>query len=211
MPDYLGTFFRDNAGELINPSQFIQGKDGYTKTSNELRFSTSAENRWRFSRRSVNAAPDARHPAGIHHHRTGGRRRCDRLGRHLLAHQSGVWTATRRSMAKSRSMPPTSCRYRRRDDISKRRIRWKGSSASASPTRTIRARANKPAARKRRFRNRALRQPQQDREAERQHVPLQRHVPRNRRRDVLRHVVRRSPTWRRQSAAAPSRPTSRTS
>ena len=43
-----GTYFYDNAGELINPSQFIQGKDGYTKTSNELRFSTSAENRWRF-------------------------------------------------------------------------------------------------------------------------------------------------------------------
>ena len=43
-----GTYFYDNAGELINPSQFINGKDGYTKTSNELRFSTSAENRWRF-------------------------------------------------------------------------------------------------------------------------------------------------------------------
>jgi outer membrane receptor protein involved in Fe transport len=48
VPDYFGTYFRDNAGELINPSQFINGKDGYTKTSNELRFSTSAENRWRF-------------------------------------------------------------------------------------------------------------------------------------------------------------------
>jgi len=43
-----GTYFYDNAGELINPSQFINGKDGYTKTSNELRFSTSAEHRWRF-------------------------------------------------------------------------------------------------------------------------------------------------------------------
>jgi len=43
-----GTYFTDNAGELINPSQYIQGKDGYTKTSNELRISTSAENRWRF-------------------------------------------------------------------------------------------------------------------------------------------------------------------
>ena len=48
VPGYFGTYFRDNAGELINPSQYIQGKDGYTKTSNELRFSTSAENRWRF-------------------------------------------------------------------------------------------------------------------------------------------------------------------
>jgi outer membrane receptor protein involved in Fe transport len=43
-----GAYFYDNAGDLINPSQFINGKDGYTKTSNELRFSTSAENRWRF-------------------------------------------------------------------------------------------------------------------------------------------------------------------
>jgi len=48
VPDYFGTYFRDNAGELINPSQYIEGKDGYTKTSNELRISTSAENRWRF-------------------------------------------------------------------------------------------------------------------------------------------------------------------
>jgi iron complex outermembrane receptor protein len=46
-PDF-GGYFVDNAGELINPSQYIQGKDGYTKTSNELRISTSAENRWRF-------------------------------------------------------------------------------------------------------------------------------------------------------------------
>ena len=43
-----GSYFTDNAGELINPSQYIQGKDGYTKLSNELRFSTSAEARWRF-------------------------------------------------------------------------------------------------------------------------------------------------------------------
>jgi iron complex outermembrane receptor protein len=48
VPDYFGTYFYDNAGDLINPSQFINGKDGYTKISNELRFSTSAENRWRF-------------------------------------------------------------------------------------------------------------------------------------------------------------------
>jgi iron complex outermembrane receptor protein len=35
-----GTYFTDNAGDLINPSQFINGKDGYTKWSNELRFTT---------------------------------------------------------------------------------------------------------------------------------------------------------------------------
>ena len=38
-----GSAFYDNAGELINPSQFINGKDGYTKISNELRFTTPAE------------------------------------------------------------------------------------------------------------------------------------------------------------------------
>ena len=42
------SYFYDNDGELINPSQFINGKDGYTKTSNELRISSPAENRWRF-------------------------------------------------------------------------------------------------------------------------------------------------------------------
>ncbi len=43
-----GVYFYDNAGELINPSQFIQGKDGYTKTSGELRISSPSENRVSF-------------------------------------------------------------------------------------------------------------------------------------------------------------------
>ena len=43
-----GASFYDNDGELINPSQFIQGKDGYTKTSGELRISSPSENRVRF-------------------------------------------------------------------------------------------------------------------------------------------------------------------
>ncbi len=43
-----GVYFYDNAGELINPSQFIQGKDGYTKLSGELRVSSPSENRVRF-------------------------------------------------------------------------------------------------------------------------------------------------------------------
>ena len=47
-PGSFGEYFTDNAGDLINPSQYINGKDGYTKISHELRFSTSAENRWRF-------------------------------------------------------------------------------------------------------------------------------------------------------------------
>jgi iron complex outermembrane recepter protein len=43
-----GVYFYDNAGDLINPSQFIHGEDGYTKISNELRISSSSENRVRF-------------------------------------------------------------------------------------------------------------------------------------------------------------------
>lgn len=43
-----GTYFYDNAGDLINPSQYINGKDGYTKLSHEVRFSTDQSKRVRF-------------------------------------------------------------------------------------------------------------------------------------------------------------------
>jgi iron complex outermembrane receptor protein len=43
-----GVYFYDNAGDLINPSQYINGKDGYTKISHEVRFSTNKEARVRF-------------------------------------------------------------------------------------------------------------------------------------------------------------------
>jgi len=43
-----GSAFYDNDGEFVNPSQYIQGKDGYTKASHELRFSTDPEKRLRF-------------------------------------------------------------------------------------------------------------------------------------------------------------------
>jgi iron complex outermembrane recepter protein len=43
-----GAYFYDNAGDPINPSQFINGKDGYTKWSHELRFTSPAENKVRF-------------------------------------------------------------------------------------------------------------------------------------------------------------------
>jgi outer membrane receptor protein involved in Fe transport len=39
----FGTYFTDNAGNLINPGQFIQGKDRYQKYSNELRMSTPVD------------------------------------------------------------------------------------------------------------------------------------------------------------------------
>jgi outer membrane receptor protein involved in Fe transport len=43
-----GEWFYDNDGDLINPSQYIRGKDGYTKASHELRFTTDPEKRARF-------------------------------------------------------------------------------------------------------------------------------------------------------------------
>jgi iron complex outermembrane receptor protein len=43
-----GTYFYDNNGDLINPSQYINGVDGYTKLSHEVRFSTNKDARLRF-------------------------------------------------------------------------------------------------------------------------------------------------------------------
>jgi iron complex outermembrane receptor protein len=42
-----GAYFYDNDGALINPSQYIQAKDGYRKTSHEFRVSSPQEYRWR--------------------------------------------------------------------------------------------------------------------------------------------------------------------
>ncbi|MDQ3139368.1 MAG: TonB-dependent receptor, partial [Pseudomonadota bacterium] len=44
--DY-GTFFYDNAGALVNPNQYIQSDDSFTKMSHELRFTSPAEKRVR--------------------------------------------------------------------------------------------------------------------------------------------------------------------
>ncbi|MGH8239590.1 MAG: TonB-dependent receptor, partial [Steroidobacteraceae bacterium] len=44
----FGTYFTDDAGDYIDFSQFIQGKDRYTRWTHELRFATPAENRLRF-------------------------------------------------------------------------------------------------------------------------------------------------------------------
>ena len=43
-----GAYFVDDNGALINPAQYIQAKDGYTKTSHELRLTSPKENRLRF-------------------------------------------------------------------------------------------------------------------------------------------------------------------
>jgi iron complex outermembrane receptor protein len=42
-----GAYMYDNDYNLIDPSQFIVGTDGFTKQSHELRFSSPSENRWR--------------------------------------------------------------------------------------------------------------------------------------------------------------------
>jgi len=44
-----GAYAYDNDGNLIDPSQFIDGSDRYKKQSHELRFSSPAENRWRLT------------------------------------------------------------------------------------------------------------------------------------------------------------------
>ncbi|MET0718396.1 MAG: TonB-dependent receptor [Pseudoxanthomonas sp.] len=43
-----GAYLYDDSGTIINPSQYIQGVDGYKKTSHELRISSPEENRFRF-------------------------------------------------------------------------------------------------------------------------------------------------------------------
>jgi outer membrane receptor protein involved in Fe transport len=43
-----GSYFYDNDFNLINPSQHIDAKDGYTKTSHELRITSPKEDRLRF-------------------------------------------------------------------------------------------------------------------------------------------------------------------
>jgi len=43
-----GAYFYDNDGNLVNPSQYIQGVDKYKKASHEIRISSPQENRLRF-------------------------------------------------------------------------------------------------------------------------------------------------------------------
>ena len=43
-----GEYFYDDDGNLVPPAQHIDAKDGYTKTSHELRITSPKDNRWRF-------------------------------------------------------------------------------------------------------------------------------------------------------------------
>jgi iron complex outermembrane receptor protein len=47
-PASFASYFYDDAGDLIDPSQFITAKDRYEKESHELRFSTPGDKRARF-------------------------------------------------------------------------------------------------------------------------------------------------------------------
>ncbi len=84
-----GAAFYDNAGDLINPSQFINGKDGYTKISNELRFTTPAEYKVHavvgglFQQRQTHDIEQAYDIAGL-----ADDERRHGLGRHVLADQA---------------------------------------------------------------------------------------------------------------------------
>jgi outer membrane receptor protein involved in Fe transport len=42
-----GAQFVNNAGQIIDPSQYIQGTDGYTMQSHEIRLTSPQDNRWR--------------------------------------------------------------------------------------------------------------------------------------------------------------------
>lgn len=43
-----GAYFYDDSGDLVNPAQYIQGVDGYKKTSHELRIASPQDQRLRF-------------------------------------------------------------------------------------------------------------------------------------------------------------------
>jgi len=47
-PSYYGTYYRDDAGAMIDPTQFIVGHDKYQMQSHELRISSPPEQRFRF-------------------------------------------------------------------------------------------------------------------------------------------------------------------
>jgi outer membrane protein assembly factor BamA len=104
-----GLYAYDNDGNLVDPSQFINGSDRYKKQSHELRFSSPAENRWRltagvFTQRQSHGirqqyqianwfddfeVPATRTPSG--------------------SRTSSVTTTTTRCSANSPSTSPTSC------------------------------------------------------------------------------------------------------
>jgi outer membrane receptor protein involved in Fe transport len=46
--NYHSSYFKDDAGKFVNPGQFIQGDDAYTKHSEEIRLSSPADWRFRF-------------------------------------------------------------------------------------------------------------------------------------------------------------------
>ena len=197
--DGYGTYFYDNAGELINPSQFINGKDGYTKTSNELRISTSAENRWRFvgglfAQRQTHDIQQEYKITGLNDDSdvtgfddTFWLTKQWRVDRDMAAYGEVTFNATEKLAFTG------GARYFRTENSLEGFFGFGATNPYGIEHRRRLLLRHRPD-----VRNRALYQSRQDREAERHHVPLQRHVPCHRRRDVLRHVVGRFPSGRRQ-------------
>ena len=74
----------NNAGEYINPAQFITGKDGYKMWSNELRISSPRDQRFRFVAGGFMQSAAAPHRAGLPDQGPRGRRCSARLARYDL-------------------------------------------------------------------------------------------------------------------------------
>ncbi len=85
-----GDFWYDDNGDLIDPSQYIQGKDRYNRYTHELRVASDPSNRYRFVGGSVLPAAGARHPAALQDRRPRLADQRDRLGRHDLADQAAA-------------------------------------------------------------------------------------------------------------------------
>ena len=82
-------YFTDNAGNTINPSQHIIGRDHFTKMSHELRIASPADNPAALRRRPVLPAPDPPHPSGLSGHRPRLGHVGQRLPGHALADPAG--------------------------------------------------------------------------------------------------------------------------
>ena len=81
-----GKYFLDNAGKLIDPAQYIIGRDHYTKLSNEVRLSSPQNLAGPLHRGPVRRAPGARHPAGLRGPGTGRSARGQLVGARLAGH-----------------------------------------------------------------------------------------------------------------------------
>ncbi len=85
-----GAYWYDDNGDLIDPSQYIQGKDRYNRYTHELRVSSDADQRFRFVGGLFYQRPGTRHPAALQDRRPRLAAQRDGLARHPLAHQAAA-------------------------------------------------------------------------------------------------------------------------